>query len=112
MPSYSNAQVIQWKGVFRVAVEKTTEASSVRSLDRGLLILDALIANPVQSLSQISSAVEIPKSTTHRLLMTLQFRGYVNAVAGETGLYQVGVKGMWYTSARKRIHQSSFLNSR
>jgi len=88
-----------------VAVEKTAEASSVRSLDRGLLILDALIANPVQSLNQISGAVELPKSTTHRLLMTLQSRGYVNAVAGETGLYQVGVKGMWFTSARNRIHR-------
>ena len=88
-----------------MAMEKTTENSLVRALDRGLLILDAFIANRVQSLSQIAQVVDIPKSTTHRLLMTLQSRGYVISVDGENGVYKLGVKGLWFTSARNRIHR-------
>lgn len=88
-----------------MAVEKNSEHASVRSLDRGLQILDALISNREQSLSQIAGVVDLPKSTTHRLLMTLQSRGYVSAVSGETGVYRAGIKGMWFTSARNRIHQ-------
>lgn len=87
-----------------MVVSNSAEGSLVRSLDRGLLILDALIANGVQSLGQISTAADLPKSTTHRLLMTLQARGYVVPVDGEPGSYRLGVKGTWFTSARKSIH--------
>lgn len=86
-------------------VEKSGDGSFVRSLDRGLFILDAFIANQTQTLAQIAGVVNLPKSTTHRLLMTLQSRGYVNAVAGESGMYRVGVKSLWFTSARNRIHR-------
>ncbi len=82
----------------------TAEGSLVRSLDRGLQILDALIAAGTQSLSHIANAAGLPRSTTHRLLMTLQSRGYVAGSDGESGMYRLGVKGMWLTSARNTIH--------
>ena len=85
--------------------EKASENTAVRSLDRGLQILDAFFQSEVQSLSQIANVVDLPKSTTHRLLMTLHSRGYVTTVVGESGMYQIGVKGMWFTSARNRIHR-------
>jgi len=88
-----------------MTVGKSVEGALVRSLDRGLLILDALIATGVQSLGQISNVVDLPKSTTHRLLMTLQARGYVVPSEEVPGTYRLGVKGTWITSARWAIHQ-------
>lgn len=49
--------------------------------------------------------MSLPKSTTHRLLSTLEARGYVNVVNGETGMYKIGMKGLWFTARRSHIHQ-------
>lgn len=67
--------------------------------------MDTFISRRQLSLSEVADAVQLPKSTTHRLLMTLESRGYITSAPGETGTYRVGLKGFWFTTARTRIHQ-------
>jgi DNA-binding IclR family transcriptional regulator len=85
--------------------EHASDGSIVRSLEKGLLILDSFIKNHIQSLNQISSNLDMPKSTTHRMLATLCSRGYIVGVHGENGVYKIGSKGLWFTSARTRVHE-------
>jgi len=50
-----------------------------RALDHGLQILEFLAdQTEPQTLSDICRRLELPKSSTHRLLATLEKRGYVN----------------------------------
>lgn len=50
----------------------------VQSVSRSLRILEALGRNSrPQSLAEITAAVQLPKTTVHRLLETLQYEGYV-----------------------------------
>jgi DNA-binding IclR family transcriptional regulator len=65
----------------------------VRAAARALAILEVL-ADPRRddwSLDEISSALELPKSTTHRLLETLKARGFV-ATAAQAGSYRLGIE--------------------
>lgn len=89
---------------FNAAGGTIIEKSIVQSLDRGLLVMDTLISGHVMSLGQIADAVQLPKSTTHRILTTLESRGYVGSDTNETGMYKIAIKGMWFTTARTRIH--------
>ncbi|QSO50035.1 IclR family transcriptional regulator [Alicyclobacillus mengziensis] len=66
--------------------------------------MDTFIGRRHQSLGEVADAVQLPKSTTHRLLMTLESRGYITSVYGESGMYKIGLKGLWFTTARTRIH--------
>ena len=51
--------------------------NSVQSVDRVLDILEALSANPSgMALTELSSFVKLPGSTTHRLVNALVERGY------------------------------------
>jgi len=69
-----------------------SDAGLVRSLDRALAILDALAATPQGvGLVDLSRQVGIAKSTAHRLLSTLEYRGFV-ARCPEDGRYVPGPK--------------------
>ena len=63
-----------------------------RTLQRALDVLEHLAraAHPVP-LAQVAEAVDLPKATLHRVLATLQARGYV-AQEPTTGRYEMGVR--------------------
>jgi IclR family transcriptional regulator, mhp operon transcriptional activator len=51
---------------------------TIRALERGLQVLDALQANPISSLQDIYQATRIPKPTLLRILFTLDKAGLVS----------------------------------
>jgi len=78
----------------------SSETGLVRSLDRALSILDALAATPQGvGLVDLSRHVGIPKSTAHRLLSTLEYRGFV-VRCPEDGRYIPGPKVSGVIDAR------------
>ena len=78
--------------------------SQVQSLTRGLSILECLgLAEGGVTLTDIGQRVQLPPSTVHRLLATLERMGYV---------YQAGELGRWYVGVQAFTVGSSFLASR
>ncbi len=78
--------------------------SQVQSLTRGLSILECLaLAEGGLTLTDIGQRVQLPPSTVHRLLATLEKMGYV---------YQAGELGRWYVGLQAFTVGSSFLSSR
>jgi IclR family acetate operon transcriptional repressor len=78
--------------------------AQVQSLTRGLSILEALAkAEAGISLTDIAQRVDLPPSTTHRLLSTLERMGYV---------YQSGDLGHWYVGLQAFTVGSGFLSNR
>jgi IclR family acetate operon transcriptional repressor len=78
--------------------------AQVQSLTRGLSILDALAkAEAGTSLTDIAQRVQLPPSTTHRLLSTLEKMGYV---------YQSEDLGRWYVGLQAFTVGSRFLANR
>jgi DNA-binding IclR family transcriptional regulator len=76
----------------------------VQSLDRALSILDVLSLNdgPGLGLGEISARAHLPKSTVHRLLATLDLRGFVIRDP-TTGSYRLGLKGMRHAGSGPEI---------
>jgi IclR family acetate operon transcriptional repressor len=87
------------------AVGKTAAVTAqVQSLTRGLSILECLAkAEGGLTLTDIGQRVQLPASTVHRLLATLEKMGYV---------YQAGELGRWYVGLQAFTVGSSFLASR
>jgi IclR family transcriptional regulator, acetate operon repressor len=52
------------------------QSTTVRALDRGLLLLSALAKAGKVTLTELSSIVDMPPSSAHRLLATLQKHGF------------------------------------
>ncbi|HVN33681.1 MAG TPA: IclR family transcriptional regulator C-terminal domain-containing protein [Casimicrobiaceae bacterium] len=78
--------------------------AQVQSLTRGLGILEALAkAEAGISLTDIAQRVDLPPSTTHRLLSTLEKMGYV---------YQSEEFGHWYVGLQAFTVGSGFLANR
>ena len=78
--------------------------AQVQSLTRGLSILEGLArAEGGLTLTDIGLRVQLPPSTVHRLLATLEKMGYV---------YQAGELGRWYVGLQAFTVGSSFLSSR
>ena len=78
--------------------------AQVQSLTRGLNILEALAkAEAGISLTDIAQRVDLPPSTTHRLLSTLEKMGYV---------YQAGDLGHWYVGLQAFTVGAGFLANR
>jgi IclR family transcriptional regulator, acetate operon repressor len=78
--------------------------AQVQSLTRGLSILERLAeAEGGLTLTDIGQRVQLPPSTVHRLLATLEKMGYV---------YQAGELGRWYIGLQAYTVGSSFLSSR
>jgi len=76
----------------------------VQSLTRGLSILECLAkAEGGLTLTDIGQRLQLPPSTVHRLLATLEKMGYV---------YQAGELGRWYVGLQAFAVGSSFLASR
>lgn len=75
---------------------------SVKGLERGLEVLDYLFTVPEAPLHHIAENTEIPPSTVHRLLSVFESKGYV---ASHQGVYQLGVKGLWFTLVREPIRK-------
>lgn len=76
----------------------------VQSLDRALSILDVLSLNagPGLGLREIAARVELPKSTVHRLLATLDLRGFVIRDPA-SGSYRLGLKGIRHAGSGPEI---------
>ena len=80
------------------------ETAQVQSLTRGLSILQCLARTEGGlTLTDIAQRVQLPPSTTHRLLSTLEKTGYV---------YQAGDLGLWYVGIEAFAVGSSFLSNR
>jgi len=56
---------------------KEPQSATVQALDRGINLLEVISSNSDLSLSDLAQRVDLPSSTTHRLLATLQKRGFV-----------------------------------
>lgn len=65
-------------------------APSVQALDRALDMLDVIAARDGLTLGEIAAASALPASTAHRILATLERRGYARTEA-ESGLWSIGV---------------------
>ncbi len=97
------------EGASTTATTEMTETDSahiVRSLDRALAILDALAATPTGlTLAELSRRVSIAKSTAHRLILTLEHRGFVVRVP-ESSCYVLGLKvsGTVHQAVKPHIH--------
>ena len=82
----------------------TAVTGQVQSLTRGLSILESLArAEGGLTLTDIGQRVQLPSSSVHRLLATLEKMGYV---------YQAGELGRWYVGLQAFAVGSSFLASR
>ncbi len=76
----------------------------VQSLTRGLQILEALgKTEHGLTLTDLANRVDLPPSTTHRLLSTLEKMHYV---------YQAGDLGLWYVGLQAFTVGSTFLANR
>jgi len=85
---------------------KAAQPSSVQALDRALHILEIVAEADGLTLTEIANLADIAPSTAHRLLMTLQARGFVQ-VDDELGHWVVGVGafgvGMSFLRSRKLV---------
>jgi IclR family acetate operon transcriptional repressor len=79
-------------------------AGHVQSLTRGLSILEALAKSGAGlTLTDVAQRVQLPPSTTHRFLSTLERMGYV---------YQAGDLGLWYVGLQAFTVGTTFLANR
>lgn len=65
--------------------------ATVRTLSRGLNILEALAAMPNMTVAEVANEVDLPLSTVYRLLETLQARGFVDHDE-QAGGYSIGLQ--------------------
>ena len=88
----------------RTPLRPGSETAQVQSLTRGLSILECLARTEGGlTLTDIAQRVQLPPSTTHRLLATLEKMGYV---------FQMGELGHWYVGLQAFTVGSSFLANR
>ena len=72
--------------------QQSNTAAAASQLDRALDILELLAGSPgPQGLTDIAEQVHGPKATVHRLLATLQARGYATQDS-RTGRYAAGIR--------------------
>lgn len=77
--------------VTQQSARKKSDVQLVRALDRGLAILTLLGRGTEMTLTEISTTLQLPYSTTFRILETLVQRGFVHQ-SQPYGSYAVGVK--------------------
>jgi IclR family transcriptional regulator, KDG regulon repressor len=81
-----------------------SDRTVVQSLDRALSILDVLsVARGGMSLGAIAAETGLAKSTTHRLLSTLELRGFVSRDLA-AGTYRAGFKATPGLASVTEIH--------
>ncbi|HLU11621.1 MAG TPA: IclR family transcriptional regulator [Oceanobacillus sp.] len=86
---------------------------SVQSLERGLVVLEALIRNGPSGVTDLAHELELDKTIVHRLLRTLQGMGYVTQDANRkytvgSKLRQIGAKAI--TSLDLRVAAAPFMH--
>jgi DNA-binding IclR family transcriptional regulator len=64
-------------------------APAIQSLERGLILLEAFRTRPALSLAELTAVLPIHRTSTYRLLRTLQQRGFVYQDEN-SGLYRLG----------------------
>ncbi|KYZ75776.1 hypothetical protein AXX12_11255 [Anaerosporomusa subterranea] len=73
-------------------VVKTVDNQIVQSVDRALQILTAFeTSSPELSIRELSAVLNLPKSTIHRLLMTLEYQGFIEQVPTSRN-YRLGLR--------------------
>lgn len=73
-------------------MRRELKSGSVPALERALAILERLArSRQGLTLSQLARYLELPKSSTHCLLMTFERRGYLNRDS-RTGRYRLGLR--------------------
>ena len=85
-------------GLKRGRKRSKEKSTAVRSLDRGLAILECLGDGEQLSLTEIAKRVDLAYSTTHRLLDTLLERDFVSQ-DDTSGKYRIGAKAFDVGSA-------------
>jgi IclR family KDG regulon transcriptional repressor len=86
----------------------TSERNVVQSLNRVLSILDVLIfAESDLELREIAGHTRLPKSTAHRLLATLELRGYATRHP-ETGKYRLALRVFRSLGSGQQIREILF----
>lgn len=88
--------------------KRTKDAQpSVRSLDRGLAVLELLSEHKQLALTDIAKRLELANSTTYRLLDTLRLRGFVQQDE-QSGHYLIGLRAFEVGSsfgASQKLHE-------
>ena len=74
----------------------------MRTLDRGLRVLEALSTMREATISAVAAEVSLSSATTYRLLETLKHRRFV-AQTTDNGLYHVGIRAFEVGSALSRM---------
>jgi IclR family acetate operon transcriptional repressor len=88
----------------RTPADPAAQRTQVQSLTRGLAILECLARGEHGlTLTDIAQRTQLPPSTVHRLLATLERSRHV---------YQAGAQGLWYVGLAAFTVGSSFLASR
>ena len=88
----------------RIPAKPGAPIGQVQSLTRGLSILEALAkSDGGLTLTDLAHRAQLPASTTHRLLSTLERMGYV---------YQAGDLGLWYVGLQAFRVGTTFLSNR
>ncbi|MCS0497482.1 IclR family transcriptional regulator [Ancylobacter mangrovi] len=82
----------------------TETGGEVQSLDRAIALLEVLALSDGMTLSEVARAAELPTSTVHRLLTTLERRGLVGHDPA-TGQWMVGLGLFRIGSAYLRIRK-------
>lgn len=67
-----------------------TAGGTVQALDRGLVILEALARRHAATLSDLATDVDMPPSTVHRILATLQNHGFADFDTGHQ-VWAIGI---------------------
>lgn len=67
-----------------------TTGGTVQALDRGLVILEALARRRAATLSDLATDVDMPPSTVHRILATLQNHGFADFDTGHQ-MWAIGI---------------------
>jgi IclR family acetate operon transcriptional repressor len=68
-----------------------TGQGTVIALDRGLVVLQALASEGNMSLTDLSLKVGVPTSSAHRILMTLEKRGFTD-LSEDTNEWSIGIE--------------------
>ncbi|WP_350350870.1 IclR family transcriptional regulator [Microbacterium sp. A8/3-1] len=76
-------------------VEPTTDAAGVKSAERTLDVLELLArASEPMTFTRIATALSVPKSSLHKLLATLERRGWVETDEMTRSRYRVGMRAL------------------
>ncbi len=89
-------------------VSPDAQGSTVQALDRGLLLLGVLAKQAKATLTELAMRIGMPPSTAHRLLTTLQKRGFVDFDEA-TQDWMIGVEAFRIGSAF--IHRTNLVEA-